>query len=97
MSLTKPSFAAAIAGTAAMFALSACAATPPKGSTGQAIAASDKVHCYGLHECKGMADCKTTENACKGQNACKGHSFKAAPAGECLSKNGVIGDITAKK
>ncbi len=93
----KPSFAATLAGTAAMFALSACAATPPKGSTGAAIAASDKVHCYGLHECKGMADCKTTENACKGQNVCKGHGFKATAAGECLSKNGVIGDIAAKK
>ncbi len=80
-----------------MFSLSAIAAQPPAGSNGLAIAASDKVHCYGVHECKGMADCKTTENACKGQNACKGHSFKGMEAGQCLSNGGTIGDLTIKK
>lgn len=92
-----PVATATLASAAALFALSAFAANPPAGSTGLAVAASDKVHCYGVHECKGNADCKTTENACKGQNACKGHSFKAMPAGECLAKNGTIGDLVAKK
>ncbi len=89
----------ALAAAAAMFALStaAFAAAPPAGSSGLAVAATDKVHCYGLHSCKGNADCKTTENACKGQNACKGHSFKGMAAAECLTKGGTIGDLVAKK
>jgi uncharacterized membrane protein len=90
---------ASLASAAALFALStaAFAAAPPKGSSGLAVAASDKVHCYGVHECKGNADCKTTENSCKGQNTCKGHSFKAVAATECLTKGGIIGDLVAKK
>jgi hypothetical protein len=91
--------ATSVAGAAALFALSACAfaASAPKGSSGLAVAASDKVHCYGVNECKGTADCKTTEHACKGQNGCKAQGFKGTTAGECLSKNGVIGDLMAKK
>ena len=83
---------------AAALALSATAfaAEAPKGSSGKAVAASDKVHCYGVHDCKGNGDCKTAENACKGQNACKGHSFKGMAAKDCLAKNGVIGDLAAK-
>ena len=98
MSNTSTAFAS-MAAAAAMLALStsAFAAAAPKGSTGLAVAASDKVHCYGVHECKGNADCATTENKCKGQNACKGHSFKGMPAGECLKAGGVIGDLVAKK
>ena len=86
-----------IASAAAALALSATAfaAEAPKGSSGKAIAASDKVHCYGVHQCKGNADCKTTDNACKGQNACKGHSFKALDAKACLDQGGVIGDLAA--
>lgn len=86
---------ARLAAVAAAFAVStlAAAAEPPAGSMGKAVAADDKVHCYGLHACKGQADCKTTENACKGQNACKGHGFKGMKAGECLSKGGTIGDL----
>ena len=49
-----------------------------------AVAASDKVHCYGLYDCKG-------------KHACKGPSFKAASAKECLAKDGTIGDLMAKK
>lgn len=88
-----------LACAAALFALSAAAvaANAPAGSSGAAVAASDKVHCYGVHECKGNSDCKTTESACKGQNACKGHGFKAATAKECLDKGGTIGDLAAKK
>ena len=95
--MSKFESAGALAAAAALFALTAFAATPPSGSGGMAVAASDKVHCYGLHDCKGNADCKTTENECKGQNACKGHSFKAVAAKECLAKDGTIGDIVAKK
>jgi uncharacterized membrane protein len=96
--MTKES-AAKLAVSAAMFALSAAAfaADAPSGSKGLAVAASDKVHCYGVHECKGNGDCATTENSCKGQNSCKGHSFKAVAAKECLAKDGTIGDIVAKK
>ena len=90
--------AASLAAAAAAFALSAAAfaASPPAGSSGLAVAASDKVHCYGVHSCKGNGDCKTSENACKGQNGCKGHSFKGVTAKECLSKDGTIGDLVAK-
>jgi hypothetical protein len=90
--------AASLATAAALFALSsaAFAATPPAGSSGIAVAASDKVHCYGVNECKGSADCKTTQNACKGQNACKSQGFKGTTAKECLTKGGTIGDLAAK-
>ena len=88
-----------LAYAAALFALSAAAmaADPPAGSSGLAVAASDKVHCYGVHECKGNSDCKTTENSCKGQNSCKGHSFKGMSAKDCLAKGGTIGDLAPKK
>ncbi|KQW42463.1 MULTISPECIES: hypothetical protein [unclassified Roseateles] len=97
--MTKTQSAGSLAAAAALFALSAAAiaAAPPAGSSGLAVAASDKVHCYGVHECKGNSDCKTTENACKGQNACKGHGFKGMTAKECLGKDGTIGDLAAKK
>ena len=88
-----------LASAAALVALSTAvlAAPAPKGSNGAAVAAGDKVHCYGIHSCKGNSDCKTAEHSCKGQNACGGHGFKSMAAGECLSKNGVIGDLVAKK
>ena len=94
---TTSKTAASFALTAALLALSATAfaADAPKGSAGKALAANDKVHCYNVHDCKGNSDCKTAEHACKGQNACKGHGFKALPAGECLSTQGVIGDLKA--
>lgn len=69
------------------------AADAPKGSTGKAVAAGDKVHCYNVHDCKGNSDCKTAEHACKGQNACKGHGFKATNAKACLDSKGTIGDL----
>ena len=72
------------------------AAPNPAGSHGAAVAASDKVHCYGVHSCKGNSDCKTAEHSCKGQNACGGHGFKGMTAGACLEKGGVIADLKAK-
>lgn len=96
--MSQDSRITSLAGAAALFALSAAAfaAAPPAGSSGLAVAAGDKVHCYGVHSCKGNADCKTTENSCKGQNACKGHSFKGMSAGDCLKAGGTIGDLAAK-
>jgi uncharacterized membrane protein len=87
-----------LAAAAALMALSTAvfAADAPAGSMGAAVAASDKVHCYGVHSCKGNSDCKTSENACKGQNECKGHGFKALDAKACLTKGGTIGDLGAK-
>jgi hypothetical protein len=86
---------ASLAATAALLALSgmAHAASAPAGSMGSALSKDDTVHCYGVNSCKGMADCKTAINDCKGMNACKGQGFKAMMAGECLTKDGVIGDI----
>lgn len=86
---------ARMAAIAAALAASSIAysANPPAGSSGRAVAADDKVHCYGVTACKGMNDCKTAENACKGQGACKGHGFKAKKAAECLAEGGVIGDL----
>lgn len=84
---------AAFALLASTLALSAMAADAPKGASGKAIAANDKVHCYAIHDCKGNSDCKTAEHSCKGQNACKGHGFKAVAAQDCLAKNGLIGDL----
>ena len=88
--------AASFALAASVLALStaaASAADAPKGASGKAIAASDKVHCYNVHDCKGNSDCKTTEHSCKGQNACKGHGFKAVMAKDCMAKGGTIGDL----
>ena len=86
---------ARLAALAAALAASsfALAADAPAGSSGKAVAASDKVHCYGVTSCKGMNDCKTAQNACKGQGACKGHGFKGKSAQECLAEGGVIGDL----
>jgi uncharacterized membrane protein len=96
--MTQRITSSALAAAAALIAMSsAFAADAPAGSMGSAVAASDKVHCYGVHSCKGNSDCKTSENACKGQNACKGHGFKALDAKACLSKGGTIGDLGAAK
>jgi hypothetical protein len=96
--MSKLSQGAALASTAALmaFSMAATAAPNPAGSSGAAIAASDKVHCYNVNSCKGTSDCKTAENSCKGMNACKGHGFKAMPAGACLEKSGVIADLKAQ-
>ena len=83
----------ALAAATLALAASAFAADAPKGASGKAIAASDKVHCYNVHDCKGNSDCKTAEHSCKTQNACKGHGFKAMAAAECLSSKGTIGDL----
>ena len=72
---------------------STIAAESPAGSSGSAIGAGDKVHCYGIHSGKGQSDCKTAEHSCKGQNNCGGHGFKAMKAKECLDKGGVISDV----
>lgn len=87
-----------LASVAAFMALSmsALAAENPAGSLGAAIAASDKVHCYGVQSCKGNSDCKTAEHACKGQNACKGHGFKGMSAKACIEAGGVMADLVAK-
>jgi len=79
--------------SALALATAAGAADAPQGSSGKAVAANDKVHCYNVHECKGNSDCKTAESACKGQNACKGHGFKAVTAKACLDKKGTIADL----
>ena len=95
MNATTIKTSASFALAAAAMALSGMsfAADAPKGSDGKAIAASDKVHCYNVHDCKGNSDCKTAEHSCKTQNACKGHGFKAMAAAECLSSKGTIGDL----
>lgn len=92
---TKASSLASIAAAMALSMSAVNAADSPKGSSGPAIGASDKVHCYGVHSCKGNSDCKTAEHSCKGQNACKGHGFKGIAAKECLDKGGVIADLKA--
>lgn len=91
--------ATSFATAAAAFALSASAiaAVNPQGSAGVAVAANDKVHCYGVHACKGNSDCKTAEHSCKGQNACGGHGFKAMSAKACLDAGGTISDLVSKK
>lgn len=87
--------AVSIAAAAAALAVSsfAFAAENPAGSTGAAVAAGDKVHCYGINSCKGASDCKTAINSCKGKNACGGKGFKAVTAKECLTSDGVISDL----
>ncbi|MBE1275226.1 hypothetical protein [Enterovibrio baiacu] len=90
--IAKTSTFASVALALAMSA-SVSAAELPAGSSGSAIGAGDKVHCYGIHSCKGNSDCKTAENACKGQNVCAGHGFKAMEAKECLNQGGTISDI----
>ena len=83
----------ASASLAVALSSTAMAASSPAGSSGAAIGAGDKVHCYGVHSCKGNSDCKTAEHSCKGQNKCKGHGFKGMAAKDCLDTGGVIADI----
>ena len=82
---------ASLALSAALLAIASTgfAADAPKGSNGAAVAATDKVHCYNVHDCKGNSDCATAEHACKG------HGFKAKTAAQCLMDKGTIGDIKA--
>lgn len=96
--MSNRSKGAALASAAALLAVSMIsgAAENPAGSVGAAVAASDKVHCYGTLSCKGMTDCKTAEHNCKGMNACKGHGFKAMSAKACFDNGGVIADLKAK-
>ena len=96
--MTTRSTAASLASMAAALAFSAgaLAAQPPKGSSGPAVAAGDKVHCYGVNACKGKAECKTAANDCKGMNACKAQGFKGTTAKACLEQGGVIGDLAKK-
>jgi uncharacterized membrane protein len=96
--MSKLSHGASLASAAALLAvsMSAFSAANPAGSQGAAVAAADKVHCYGVHACKGNSDCKTAEHACKGNNVCGGHGFKAMAASACLDKGGVIADLKAK-
>jgi hypothetical protein len=75
----------------------AAAADNPPGSAGAAVAANDKVHCYGINSCKGQADCKTANNSCKGNGSCKGQGFKGVTAKACFDQGGVIADLVAKK
>jgi len=86
-----------IAAAAATLAVSsfAFASDKPEGATGPAVAAGDKVHCYGLNSCKGNSDCKTAINSCKGKNSCESKGFKAVKAKECLEKDGIISDLKA--
>ncbi|TPW05185.1 MAG: hypothetical protein FD125_835 [bacterium] len=89
---------AALAASAAMLAVSSLAGSafagePPAGSRGLAVAATDRVHCYGVNTCNGTADCATTAHECKGQNSCRGQGFKAMTAQACLTAGGVIGDL----
>jgi len=93
--MTTRSTVTSLASMAAALAFSAgaLAADAPHGSMGPAVAAGDKVHCYGVNGCKGKAECKTAANDCKGQNACKGKGFVGTSAKACLDKGGVIGDL----
>ena len=86
-------FQLASAAAALAFSAMAIAADAPAGSSGKAVAAGDKVHCYGINSCKGTADCKTTNHACKGQGSCKGQGFKGIAAAQCLKDGGTIGDL----
>jgi len=92
-SLTKATFASAALAVAMSATACTTTSSSPAGSSGAAIAAGDKVHCYGVHSCKGNSDCKTTEHACKGHNKCKTHGFKGMKAENCLNKGGVIADV----
>ncbi|KPK04314.1 MAG: hypothetical protein AMJ64_13990 [Betaproteobacteria bacterium SG8_39] len=96
--MTTRSAASSLASMAAALAFSAgaLAADAPQGSMGAAVAAGDKVHCYGINACKGKAECKTAANDCKGMNACKGKGFKAMSAKACLNQGGTIGDLSGK-
>ena len=96
--MTTRSTASSLASMAAAlaFSASAFAVDAPKGSMGAAVAAGDKVHCYGINACKGKAECKTAANDYKGMNACKGQGFKGMTAKACLDKGGVIGDLSGK-
>jgi hypothetical protein len=97
--MSTTSQGARLAAAAAGLALSAAsfAAANPPGSSGVAVAAGDKVHCYGVNSCKGMNDCKTASHDCKGNGSCKGQGFKGVTAKACLDQGGTIADVATKK
>ena len=55
--MNKQNIFAAAAAAIALSSAASFAAEPPAGSSGTAVGADDKVHCYGVHSCKGNADC----------------------------------------
>ena len=70
-------FQLASAAAALAFSAVAIAATAPAGSSGKAIAAGDKVHCYGINSCKGQADCKTPNTPARARARAKGKASRA--------------------
>lgn len=93
MSQKKSTMSIAAAAAALAFSSHTFAANTPEGAKGPAVAAGDKVHCYGLNSCKGKSDCKTLISSCKAQNSCDGKGFKSVKAKECLEKGGIISDL----
>jgi len=51
--MNRTSSFAAAAAAIALASAAGYAAEPPAGSTGRALDADDRVHCYGVHACKG--------------------------------------------
>lgn len=86
---------ASIAATAAFLALSmsANAATNPPGSKGLAIAASDRVHCYGLTFCHGLILCSGIDPHKKEPAKPGDGKYKEMTAKQCLDIGGVIADL----
>ncbi|MDH5232955.1 MAG: hypothetical protein OEZ58_17205 [Gammaproteobacteria bacterium] len=93
MSSKKSTISIAAAAASLVVSSLAFAAETPQGAKGPAIAAGDKVHCYGLNSCKGKSDCKTLLSSCKAKNSCEGKGFKSVTAKKCLKKGGIISDI----
>lgn len=93
--MRKPSKGAAIAASAAMMALSACAgaADNPPGSTGMAIAASDLVHCYGLTACHSLSVCATAAAHDRALGIDRTQPYKELTAKQCLDIGGILGNL----
>jgi len=58
------------------------------GTSSQAAATTDLVHCYGVNTCKGHNDCGGTGNSCAGQGSCKGTGFVGIPSKACADLGG---------
>ena len=76
------------ASVAGLLAVTATVTAPPT-----ALAAGEKVHCYGVNACKGTGDCGGKGYSCAGKNACKGQGFLDVSKDLCMRIQG--GSLTA--
>ncbi len=60
------------------------------GAPSTAVAADDKVKCYGVNSCKGTGACGGKGHSCAGKNACKGQGYIETDKASCEKQHGSL-------